>query len=72
MGNGMSSLLLLGVSAILGLLKDAKNPPQWAIYGYFGTVIFTIFILLVFFTILLNSAVYNEIQRARKKGAKNK
>jgi hypothetical protein len=68
MGNGMSSLLLLGVSAALGLLSDASNPPQWKIYGYFGTVIATIGILLVFFTILMNSAVYQEIQRSRKKG----
>ena len=66
----MSSLLLLGVSAALGLLSDATNPAQWKIYGYFGTVIVTIAILLVFFVILMNTAVYKEIERSRKKGKK--
>jgi len=66
MGNGLSSLLMLGVTAALGLLKDASHPTsdQLKIYWFFivGTLIFC----LIMFHILIRSKIFFQLIQTRE------
>ncbi len=69
MGNGLSSILLLGITTALGLLKDATNPSQTQLYAYFGSIIVVLILCLVVFLVLMNSSMFNKIMTHQGKSS---
>ncbi len=66
MGNGLSSLLMLGVTGALGLLKDASHPNADQLKVYWFFIVGTLLFCLIMFHVLLNTAVFRKLLQHRE------